>query len=179
MSAMSHRAFLRTATRRAHDAAEAAWPSVLGMQDESAYRAWLRAMLHVHRAIGLPSALRLEQTGLIAAERARISAIEGDLRQPPASAPGPSPRPVSWAWGAQYALSGSAMGASAILKASNARSALPRTYLRTMRAFAVSGDLKRFFADLDRCDISQREALQGAEAVFSMMLVTSQPAPAL
>ncbi|MCY4178771.1 MAG: hypothetical protein OXC60_04675 [Litoreibacter sp.] len=163
---ISNRQYLKRETQAAHDRAERVWVGPAGFADLHAYRRWLTAMLDLHRDFGRPAERRLARLHDEPAEERRISALCADL-----GCACDAPRPgddvsESWAWGAQYVLNGSAIGASILLKSASLQEGWPRAYLREMRSFATSGRLADFFAGLDAAQLNLPLAKAGALAVF-------------
>ena len=121
------------------------------------YRAHCGLGLAAAERSGLPSALREEQ--------ARIAALERDLA--PAAPPGPAPLlSRDAAWGVLYALNGSALGATVLLR-ETAGDERPSAYLTVMRDYARSGELRAFFDTLNHAPLELSGAAQGAAAVFA------------
>lgn len=160
---------LRRATRDAHMTAEHLWFSAGAFADRATFLQWLSVMADVHASIGQPAAmaLRAHISDRIELERAR--ALTQDLVQQPTTHPASQPLSASYAWGAMYVLNGSAMGASVLLKPGALPNDWPRHYLRTMQAFAKSGQLRQFFDRLDAIDLNHAESLAGATAVFDAL----------
>ncbi|MCV3272753.1 heme oxygenase-like domain-containing protein [Roseobacter sinensis] len=165
----TNRAVLRRRTRNCHERAEEAWFRGGEFGSRLSYEGWLAALCRAHSELGLPSARRLGDDQYIAIECGRCLALNEDLGTTGAVTGQAVQRTTSWAWGVQYALNGSALGASVLLKSGALQDGWPRAYLTQMQAFATSGALKRFFATLDALDLDIREAEAGAERVFSSL----------
>jgi len=163
---MQNRDFLRTRTQAAHDRAERRWTDPNGFGGLQEYREWLSTMLALHQRFGRPAAARLENDVYVATEEDRIVALLADLGGSPSSAPSDFRNSVSWSWGAEYVLNGSAIGASLLLKRAITNPDWPRAYLTEMSRFASAGSLKSFFGSLDAATIDRHDALCGAIAVF-------------
>ena len=163
-----NRRVLQQATRHAHDQAEDSW-GFMG-HDAFAMGKFLQAMLNLHISFGLPAALRLGQAHLLDRETARLAALRCDLKIP-SKTPVPVARPwrrADEAWGILYALNGSAMGATALLRTQGGEGR-PQAYLSLMQDYAQSGALGAFFRDLNRQTLDQAAAIAGARSVFDAM----------
>ena len=168
---MHNRAALKSATRGAHDRAEATWTGKDGFKGQDAYLSWLRAMLRTHVDFGLPAAQRLADQDLIAHEVARLDALCSDLSVNESIRPIAGHHSLSWAWGVQYVVNGSALGASILLKSGGVDPGWPKAYLIAMQDFARNGSLHAFFQRLDATNLDLTEAKHGAEAAFSNLVV--------
>lgn len=160
---------LRRATRDAHANAEHLWFSAGAFTDRATYLRWLTAMAHVHADIGhhAATALRTHIPERIETERAQ--ALSQDLQK---TIPGGPNRPrlsESYAWGAMYVLNGSAMGASVLLKPGVLPPQWPRHYLYAMQSFSKSGQLRRFFDQLEARNLDHADSIAGATAVFHLL----------
>ena len=169
-AALSVRAYLKSATRQDHVRAEARWTNEGTFADRRTYQAWLGRMLDVHDALGFSAAKRSRWHSAAAIETSRHNALCQDLGLPAKRHNGAGQSlDHDEAWGALYALNGSALGASILLKQGIAQFGWPVAYLSEMRRFATSGALGAFFPALD-VQVSNREAaLTGALAVFRMI----------
>lgn len=165
---MSNRGYLKSATQHIHGQAEQTWLSGHGFANLSTYRGWLGAMLKIHQTHGLQAAGILDGQCDPALEQDRLDALQRDLDTAQAIAVPASRRSESWAWGVQYVLNGSALGACVLLKTGGVAPAWPSQYLRTMQGFAQSGGLKRFFDMLDGRELDLAEATSGARAAFTL-----------
>ena len=163
---ISNRLLLKQATRAAHARAEARFVGPHGFRDHTAYACWLTAMMDVHMTVGLPAATVLDDAVLLTREDKRIRSLAHDLGVPVTRGQSIPDRSMSWAWGVQYVLQGSALGASMLLKSGTIRPEWPRAYLREMQHFATCGGLKQFFAALESNTIDPAEAIQGAKEAF-------------
>lgn len=166
--ATDNRGYLKAATHRAHERAETRWTVSGRFRDASAYIDWLRVMERSHRRLGLnaaacayPHALQVEQI--------RISALGSDLGGGQGAPVTVAKISQSWAWGVLYALNGSALGASILLKSGAVPNAWPSAYLRVMRDYATSGGLVAFMRSLQQQALDLPQAANGADAVFEMI----------
>jgi heme oxygenase len=75
----------------------------------------------------------------------------------------------AWSWGVLYALNGSSLGASVLLKKGAIDAAWPRQYLEEMRRFAKSGMLKSFFDELNAAPFKVEDMATGANDVFNLL----------
>lgn len=167
---MINRAALKTATRRAHCAAEARWVGQTGFAGRHGYEGWLGVLHAAHSSLGRQAAAVLNDPKLQQAEQWRIAALESDLPGARQVVQAARPNPNrSYAWGVLYALNGSALGASSLLKSGAVPLSWPRSYLETLRRFAVSGDLATFFRQLDQAPLETALAVAGAHAVFDVV----------
>ena len=170
--AFSNRDALREATRCAHDRAEEVWTPDLMARDRLA--PFLTRMFKLHEDLGLPAALRCDVDGAESLERSRISALAQDL----GVSVGTRPSRADWspsgdeAWGVLYALNGSALGATALLRSRDPETA--PAYLRLMRDYARSGALGAFFKRLNAQDLDLERAGAGATRVFAAMMETDE-----
>ena len=122
-------------------------------------------MYLVHAGLGQAAAEGAGWSDAAADEAERAACLAQDLGVSDGTPPDRPrlSRPV--AWGALYALNGSALGASVLLR-SAVPDSWPLFYLQEMASFAKSGRLARFFADLDVAGCDPDEALHGAGLVF-------------
>lgn len=173
---MTVRDALKRATRTSHDAAEARLHVDGAFASLDGYIRFLKAMRRAHAGLGLDAAraLGVEATGR---ELILIDRLDADLSESSdrASSPGaddPSTTAFSedFAWGVAYALNGSAIGASIILKSGMVRDDWPTNYLRAQASGARDGLARRFFDALDARKPELREAASGAHAVFNLII---------
>ncbi|MEL7104393.1 MAG: biliverdin-producing heme oxygenase [Pseudomonadota bacterium] len=167
--AVDNRHVLKAATKSAHQRAEARWVTEGRFADRAAYSAWLAAMAGVHVTLGAPAARLLNDPSWRNEERQRLAALKADLSADLPECDTSPERSGSWAWGVAYALNGSAMGASILLKSGAVASGWPRRYLTVLRAYATSGRLHGFFAELAHQGIDLDEAGTGAKDVFAAL----------
>lgn len=171
VSRLSNRHYLKMVTSDPHDKAEARWFSSGKFTCRNSYEQWLQSMLHVHGSLGVKATAKtaLPQYGNV--EEGRFAALSLDLALPKTPSPIEAPSEIStaWAWGVLYALNGSSLGASILLKSESVRTDWPSQYLHEMRQFATSGALGHFFAELDALKLDKSEAANGAKAVFSAL----------
>ncbi len=163
------RHFLKHATAAAHQEAEAAWSLNKAFADLKSYKNWLDAMLEVHEQLGMAAAASLGDSNALIIEQARVDAIRTDLGVTTATRRQSPLRSKCWAWGVLYALNGSAMGASILIKSSALHSNWPVTYLTLMRNFAASGDLFKFLETLNTAKLDRTSAAEGANDTFRML----------
>lgn len=169
MRAQDNRHHLKVATLQAHHKTEAAWFGHNAFDSLATYKHWLNAMHDVHLALGLDAAHALSGQQGQQLETERLLALDADLSRLLAYAHTPDPVSDSWAWGVQYAINGSALGASILLKSAALQPGWPTAYLDTMRQFATSGALNTFFHDLNAQHLNRPEAEAGATRVFTML----------
>ncbi len=165
----TNRESLRHQTREDHNRAESTWTKSGRFDSRQDYNAWLTALYHVHSALGVAAAQTLGASWLIDKEQSRCRALERDLGTCGSEKTPEKTGTRSWAWGVQYALNGSALGASLLLKSGAIDDSWPRNYLTEMQAFAKSGALKQFFSSLDRTPVDIEEAGHGARSVFGAL----------
>jgi len=134
------------------------------------YQTWLTALLVAHSELGRSSAQLLGNPAFSTTEQTRCALLESDLNRHCPDHIEFRLKTKSWAWGVQYALNGSSLGASVLLKSGALGRAWPREYLKSMKEFATSGALKQFFAALDDEPFSVDEAVAGAESVFGLLV---------
>lgn len=156
---------LKAATLQAHARTEAAWFGRAAFADLATYRHWLSAMQQVHLGLGVDAAHALGD----GAEAARLAALDTDLGNCPQAEHVPQSAPPSWAWGVQYAINGSALGASILMKSAALQPDWPTAYLETMRSYATSGALNAFFQTLNAQDLDHVQATEGATQVFTLL----------
>ena len=166
---LDNRHFLKAATRTAHERAEASWVTEGHFTDRAAYTAWLTAMAEVHATLGAWAARQLDDSKWRDEEQRRLSALEADLSVPLPVHHYRFDRTDSWAWGVAYALNGSAMGASVLLKTGAVGADWPRQYLTTLRDYATSGRLHGFFSALQDQAMDRDQAGRGARDVFAAL----------
>lgn len=167
--ALDNRHFLKAATRTAHERAETNWVTQGRFEDRAAYTAWLSAMAEVHATLGARAARCLDDPTWRDEEQRRLLAIEADLAVPIPVCEFGCDRSGSWAWGVAYALNGSAMGASVLLKSGAVAPDWPCSYLTVLRDYATSGRLQSFFRDLEGLRIDLDQASAGARDVFAAL----------
>ena len=163
----SNRDVLRMAIRESHDRAEAVWTGAGGIRVPSVYRDWLICLRSVHARIGLPAARTIGGPAEVEDELARINALSADIGAPLPAEPTETGAGGAWAWGARYALNGSMLGASQILKSGDMAHYSNRAYLTCARAYAKSGKLAAFFQALNARALDLDAARLGAEQVFA------------
>ncbi len=163
-----NRAYLKAATQQAHDEAEQHWAPGNLFVDKAVYFQWLSVLMEVHHTLGQPAAHALSCEAYIEAEAARRAALCEDLGDMAAGSAESVQRGGGHAWGVLYALNGSAIGASVLLKSGRIPGDWPTSYLLCMQEFARSKALKTFFAELDAQSFDMDDARCGAERVFSM-----------
>ncbi|MEL6476354.1 MAG: hypothetical protein AAFR17_03430 [Pseudomonadota bacterium] len=160
---------LRSATKNAHESAERAWSHAR----EAAFPIidFLSVMRALHTGMGLPAAKRSGFAGAVEIERQRIDALDDDLGSAVAlSGPAPVCPCRDAAWGVLYALNGSALGATVLLRTHAAGENRPSVYLTLMRDHARSGALGVFFRALNQQDLDRAAAAAGARSVFEAIL---------
>ncbi|MEO0361925.1 MAG: hypothetical protein AAF322_12500 [Pseudomonadota bacterium] len=171
---MAVRDTLRRSTAEIHAEAEALFWSGDRFASADAYRRFLWAMREAHVRFGLPAATLLDGDRGAAREARLIALLDDDLDRagsPPAATPAME---EARAWGAAYALSGSALGAATILKTGGAPEGCAAAYLRAQAAAARGGETRRFFDALDArgptTEAARRAAVEAASAVFAAII---------
>ena len=167
--AVSQRDQLRRATQTAHAKAEARWFRMGSFANRSSYDTWLSSLFLAHARLGAVATKdgMLSRYGRI--EAARKSALLSDLEADYIDCSETRPVSASWSWGVLYALHGSSLGASVLLKTNAIDASWPRRYLEEMRGFATSGQLSKFFRDLNATPANTEEMVAGANAVFDLL----------
>lgn len=168
---LSNRQYLRAMTSAAHDKAEARWFSRGQFASRESYQHWLRSMHRVHSTLGAHAVQHEHLTPYSAMEYERAQALSVDLDIPekPAFAVTLEQPSSAWPWGVLYALNGSSIGASTLLKSGQIMAEWPNQYLQVMTRFATSGALGTFFAELDSRELNLSDCVSGATAVFSAL----------
>jgi heme oxygenase len=166
---VSNRDRLKRSTKTAHACAEARWFSSGSFASRTAYQHWLSALLHTHSAYGLAAVQSAGLRQYSAIEAKRRTALERDLDVSVQYDGIQQNASLDWSWGVLYALNGSALGASILLKSGSVLADWPTEYLAEMRGFAASGQLKSFFDDLNAEYLDTGEMLKGANAVFNCL----------
>lgn len=163
---MDNRLALKASTHTAHQGAESVWFGEHGFGDRARYMGWLQRMYTIHRDLGVPASCALGQGDF---EQDRLSHLQSDLDRPAEPSGGGLPMDPSRAWGIQYVLNGSALGAGVILKSGQLGADWPFAYLQSMSDFARSGKLKRFFEALNTAHLDLASARRGAQDVFGAL----------
>lgn len=160
------RDMLQRRTATAHARVERLFWTDRGFPSHAHYDGFLRGLQSAHATLGLPAA---EHRGAEAvfAELAALDALARDIG--PATLPLRTVGTPSEGWGISYALTGSALGASVILKSGHIPNDWPTHYFTHMQRLARSGKVKRFFSTIgDGC--SDPEAgVAGALRVFAVI----------
>lgn len=173
-----NRSLLRHATRSAHDRAEQRWSDVPGNAHEMA--TFLNAMLSLHLEFGLTAARSVDPHGALELEHERLAALRVDLEVAPPTEPAPASATRMHhhtAWGTLYALNGSALGATVLMRQSPETIGASTRYLELMSGFVRSGALGTFFRALNRQKLDMHRAASGATAVFAAMAEQAPGAP--
>lgn len=165
---MGNRLTLKECTLRSHLNAEARWLGTDGFSSLAVYRDWLDTMLDIHLSLGLSAAKALSKAGQTMDESARLRALCADLQRLEQKPTDVAPMETSRAWGVQYVLNGSALGAATLMKPGQLHRDWPARYLSEMANYAKSGKLKAFFDQLDAAPIDVAVAEIGARDVFLM-----------
>ncbi|MEM7423445.1 MAG: hypothetical protein AAF334_06955 [Pseudomonadota bacterium] len=167
-SAVSIRHQLRSLTTGLHAKVEAKFWSPSGFADLAAYRHFLGLMREAHGKMGLPAAeIRCDEDDM-RAERDALDHLSADLAI--ATEHGTHPdMDVDFSWGVGYALTGSALGASLILRSETLRPDWPVDYLSFMQSRAKRNHVRRFFDALERAGPDPEAASRGAYAVFDVL----------
>lgn len=167
---MTNRAFLRETSATAHRLAENAWLSDGRFSGRDRYFAWLETLRQAHAYIAMPANAVIAPVEGCAEERARLRAFAHDLDTYRSPAPQVACCPdYSWAWGACYAINGSALGAAAMIRRGLLEDDWPVAYVTHMADYARSGMLAGFLRDLDRQVLDLEAARKGTLAVFAAL----------
>ena len=159
---------VREETRELHDALDSEWWTSRGFASKQRYLAFLRAAQEAHSRFGIAAA-SARADGSDRIEQARRLALILDLEEEtPQAMPDCDGVDISFAWGVGYALNGSALGASKILKSGDLDQDWPRRYLELGQRFARSGAVRKFFDDLNVQTLERDKMINGATAVFSL-----------
>lgn len=163
-----NRRLLRTSSQKMHERSERHWGEVF--QTEQGFRHFLMAMQMLHRQHGMEAARRCGLPTAVDIEANRLTALQEDLgeatRSGRASDTGMS---RDMAWGVLYALNGSSLGATMLLRPGAALQDQPSRYLELMRDYARAGGLGVFFRALNRQTLDMTRAVAGAQTVFAAM----------
>ncbi|MEL6979410.1 MAG: hypothetical protein AAGM38_12135 [Pseudomonadota bacterium] len=168
---------LKAGTAALHEKTEALFWSAEGFENVAAYQRFLDAMRAAHERFGRAAAARLPHAPGLSDEPALIDALRRDGAARPDPEVAPPRRSADAAWGAAYALRGSALGAAMILRSPSLRPAWPRAYLEASAQQARNGAVKRFFAAMEAAQPDWDEAARGAEAVFALIHDIGAAAP--
>ncbi|WP_298837173.1 hypothetical protein [uncultured Roseobacter sp.] len=167
---MTNRYFLKTSSQAAHRMAESAWLGQGYFNGQSGYLAWLQALQLAHGYIGMAASATISPVEGCAEERTRLRALASDLHSPGLPVPKIRCCPDhSWAWGACYALNGSALGAVALLRRGMISDTWPASYVEHMAVYAKSGALAGFLKALDSQVLDREAAGKGTHAVFAAL----------
>lgn len=160
------RDILQRQTATAHERVERLFWTDRGFPSRRHYDGFLRGLQSAHATLGLPAA---EHRGAEAvfAELAALDALSRDVG--PAPLPLQTVRTESEGWGISYALIGSALGASVILKSGHIPEDWPTEYLAHMQRLARSGSVKRFFSTIDDGCSDPETGAAGALRVFAVI----------
>lgn len=165
----TNRSLLKDATRGVHEATEARWFSAGDFANREAYEQWLRAMSGVHETLAKPAVAHPTLAAYAPVEAERQSVLLLDIGDAQTETTSPIHGSEAWGWGVMYALHGSALGASMLLKSKSVGSGWPKAYLRLMAEFATSGQLKQFFDRLNAAQIEPVDMIRGATDVFTYL----------
>lgn len=168
--AWTNRDALRQATRDIHTAAEHRWLPSGRFDHQDTYRDWLHGLWDTHNVHGRLAAEALPQFDFAIQEKTRRDALSRDIgRTIDPIRLGQGAISSGWAWGVLYALNGSALGASGLLKSGSIADQWPASYLMTMQAYVRSGALKTFFDVLNAQTDPLTDMIVGATAVFQSL----------
>lgn len=166
----TNRDILKQATEEAHACAEARWFSSGSFASRPSYDGWLSSLYFAHEALG-QSATRFDALKRYALEETRRrNALVRDLGGRQQQWQQPARHSESWSWGVLYALNGSALGASVLLKTGAIQASWPTHYVEEMRNFATSGGLAAFFQSLNDDKLNATEIVCGAHSVFDALV---------
>lgn len=167
----SNRDRLRHATRDAHITTERLWLPHGRFTDRVNYTEWLFALWRVHNQLGRAATEALPNARFAAEEGTRRAALKQDLELDAAAVrSGPKAPSSGWAWGVLYALNGSALGASGLLRSGGLAADWPSSYLQTMQTYAKSGELRTFFDQLNDESSRPDAMIDGANEVFQALI---------
>ena len=171
--ASSPRFLLRDMTAADHARAEAVHYRDQKFADQAGYFGYLACLYRAHSELG-SAAAGMRGDAREGAHHDRSAAlICADLGRVPVSdtVPGPGPARLSAAqsWGVSYALIGSALGATTVLRALQGDVNWPLGYLQATAAFATSNGVARFFAALNAAAPEPEQAASGARLVFDVI----------
>ncbi len=164
-----NRDFLKHVTGAAHATAEKSWFSSSAFASRVAYSDWLSALFEAHATLGAAATKSSALKSYRNAEERRRRAIALDLGFQSMAERSTCVPSQSWSWGVLYALNGSALGASILLKTGVLNPQWPKSYLNEMRLFATSGQLKYFFEHLNEEELDREAMADGAIAVFDLI----------
>lgn len=168
----SLRHHLRRSTAPNHARAEAVYWTGSDFHGRAGYERYLRALQQAHLVWGCRAADILDQPGE-SARHAWLAALLaqdcGDTSVTPEHIALPQPMSQDEAWGTTYALVGSALGASMILRKLSHNHDWPMGYLRAAQAHAASGGVLRIFDALDASGADRDAAHRGACALFRLI----------
>jgi len=165
-----NRHILRDATQKVHSLSEQRWAAIF--DQHQGLQRFLCAMHNLHITFGIQAAKSTRQPHAIDLEQHRLKALNTDLfdcrfASEPMSATMPIGR--DQAWGILYALNGSALGATSLLRPGAALAQEPSLYLGLMRDYVQSGGLGRFIRALNSEPLNLPKAISGANMVFAAM----------
>ena len=167
---LGNRQALRVSTQKMHMLSEQRWADIF--EHPQGVRHFLVAMRVLHRTFGVEAARCMDQPEAADLEQQRLDALDADL-QDTSDTPAPLAASRGWtrdeAWGVLYALNGSALGATALLRPGAALAGQGSSYLELMRDYARSGALGAFIRALDGEMLDLPRATAGADAVFAAM----------
>ena len=166
---ITNRDQLRHATQAAHTEVEGRWFTFGSFNSRSSYDHWLSSLYSAHASLGAAAVKASALRRYAEREAARRDALMSDLGASQTDRPEAQPVSAPWAWGVLYALHGSALGASILLKSNAVQPGWPRRYLVEMREFAASGQLKEFFRALNAASADVQGMAKGAHAVFDLL----------
>lgn len=165
---LTTRFHLRDATSMDHAAAEAVHYAHQKFADKNAYFDYLTSLYAAHLTLGLPAAQLRQDVGEEAYHQTHVGLICEDLGHTPRPESACDPvRSLGEAWGISYALIGSALGATAVLRDLGSSSDWPTAYLDASARFAKSRGVATFFAALNAANPDPDEATFGARRVFA------------
>lgn len=166
---LSLRHYLRRSTAPDHARAEAVHWTGSDFRDRAGYERYLNALQQAHLVWGCGAAQVLDQPDEAARHEVYAGLIAEDCRSDPPGATTPASMSRDMAWGVTYALVGSALGASMILRKLLQAHDWPMAYLKASHAHATSGGVLRIFDALDASGADRNRARQGACALFRVI----------
>lgn len=167
--ASSPRFLLRDMTASDHARAEAVHYQDQKFADQEAYFRYLACLYRAHKELGSAAAKQRNDPEEHAHHNQCAALICSDLGQRLGSATTVIQLSEDQAWGVSYALIGSALGATTILRAMHEQVDWPIDYLKATVAFAKSKGVAQFFGDLNAAAPEPDQAAAGARLVFDII----------
>lgn len=160
------RSSLRKTTYSLHQRLEQLWTPQDHFVSISSYRNFLRLLLNAHCEVGFRAAIARGDETELTRESERVAALGVDLTISSPEASLTPAMPNSYAWGVGYVLNGSALGASIIVKKNYILNNWPSKYMKLEQNYVRTGQMKKFFENLECSDLDVSEVERGAIATF-------------